>query len=50
VVETSNEDDTPPWEEPKAAKEVKVSQPVSTGSDKAQDILAMIRSRQNKTA
>ena len=44
------ESDSPPWEEPAAAKEVNVSQPVSSGGDKAQDILAMIRSRQNKTA
>lgn len=45
-----DEEESPPWEEPKASKEVKVSQPASTGSDKAQDILAMIRSRQNKAA
>ena len=50
VVETANEDETPPWEEPKAEKEVKVSQAVSSGGDRAQDILAMIRSRQNKAA
>lgn len=39
----------PQWEEePAASNEVKV--PVSAGSDKAQDILAMIRARQNRTA
>jgi len=43
------EDTTPPWEEQTPAKEVKVSAAASSG-DKAQDILAMIRSRQNKTA
>jgi hypothetical protein len=43
---------TPPWEsdEPAGTSE-KVSVPTSTpSSDKAQDILAMIRARQNKTA
>jgi len=43
------EDSTPPWEEQTPAKEVKVSAAVTSG-DKAQDILAMIRSRQNKAA
>lgn len=43
------EDTTPPWEEQTPSKEVKVSATVSSG-DKAQDILAMIRSRQNKAA
>lgn len=42
------EDSTPPWEEQTPTKEVKVAATVS--GDKAQDILAMIRSRQNKAA
>lgn len=37
-------DSTPPWEEPAPAREVKPA----AGGDKAQDILAMIRSRQQK--
>lgn len=42
-------DSTPPWEEPSLpARETKVSAPA--GGDKAQDILAMIRSRQTKAA
>ena len=49
-VVASNEYDTPPWEEPKAEKEVKVSQTAAPSSDRAQDILAMIRSRQSKAA
>jgi hypothetical protein len=40
-------DDTPPWEET-ATTEVKV--PAKQTSEKAQDILALIRSRQNKAA
>lgn len=39
---------TPPWEDKEEHREVKVSAP-ATG-DKAQDILAMIRARQNKPA
>jgi hypothetical protein len=42
------EDTTPPWEEPTPTKEVKAT--AAPSSDKAQDILAMIRSRQAKTA
>jgi len=45
-----DEDDSPPWEEPVTPKEVKVTQTSTVSNDKAQDILAMIRSRQNKSA
>lgn len=50
VVNKAPVDDTPPWEDAPPTKEVKVSPPLQSGSDKAQDILAMIRSRQAKTA
>ena len=41
--------ETPPWEdEPTPVKEVKQPQPAAAASDKTQDILAMIRARQNK--
>jgi hypothetical protein len=46
------EDTTPPWEESETQTQVKAPQPAASSgsSDRAQDILAMIRSRQNKPA
>ena len=49
-VKPSASEDTPPWEDETPIKEVKVTAPASGGSDKAQDILAMIRARQTKAA
>jgi hypothetical protein len=46
-------EDTPPWEEPSpvvSSMAAKPSTPAPAGNDKAQDILALIRSRQTKTA
>jgi hypothetical protein len=58
AVKTPVADEVPPWEDTSAVAEVKAAPapapaPASnaaSGSDKAQDILAMIRSRQTKTA
>lgn len=41
---------TPPWDDEPAQSTDKVEIPKAQSSDKAQDILAMIRARQNKTA
>jgi hypothetical protein len=43
-VTQESSDSTPPWDEPAPARETKPA----AGGDKAQDILAMIRSRQQK--
>ena len=40
---------TPPWEEEPQQASQPVEVPKATSSDKAQDILAMIRARQNKS-
>jgi hypothetical protein len=45
VAETSE-----PWEEAPASASAPIEVPKTQSSDKAQDILAMIRARQNKTA
>lgn len=53
VTKITSSVETPPWEDDTAQeKEVKVSTAVASnsGGDRAQDILAMIRSRQNKSA
>jgi hypothetical protein len=41
---------TPPWDDEPTATTQPVQVPKNTSSDKAQDILAMIRARQNKSA
>jgi len=43
-------EETAPWEDEPAEASQPVNVPKSTSSDKAQDILAMIRARQNKSA
>jgi hypothetical protein len=50
VKATVAKEETAPWEEEETEASQPVTLPKSTSSDKAQDILAMIRSRQNKSA
>lgn len=47
ITKMSSEDSSPSWEESNESKEVKVN---ASSNERAQDILAMIRSRQSKAA
>jgi len=49
-VASTKTESTAPWEDETAESTQPVQVPKSTSSDKAQDILAMIRARQNKSA